>query len=207
MLLKAKDIALISVFSALCVVVGYARGLSLSWLPNVAEFMTVLIFVSGLMFGPVVGALNGAITLAIYTLIPYPFASPASFLYTTPPVLLAVMVALGSLYGLVGGFLRKRYSAVKINKRMIAEMAFWGLFLTFTYDVLASVGFYLAYSIYYTSVWEAIYWTFIPTIYMPYPPIVHTFTNTVIFALLSPPLVKAIGSYLGMRPKEQPLIQ
>jgi hypothetical protein len=85
---------------------------------------------------------------------------------------------------------------------VIAEMAFWGLLLTFMYDVLASMGFYLAYSIYYTSVWEAIYWTFIPTIYMPYPPIVHTFSNAIIFALLAPPLVKAIGSYLGMRPQE-----
>jgi len=202
MRLKAKDLTLISVFSALCVVVGYARGLALSSLPNVMEFMTALIFFSGLMFGWVVGVLDGGITLAIYTLIPYPFASPAAFLYQTPPVLLAVMIGLGSLYGLAGGILGKRYRAHKINTRLIAEMAFWGFLLTFTYDVLGSVGFYLAYSIYYTSVWEAIYWTFIPTIYMPYPPIVHTFTNTIVFALLVPPLIKAIGSYLGIRPQE-----
>jgi uncharacterized membrane protein len=200
MRLKAKDVALISVFSALCVVVGYARGLAVSSLPNVVEFMTVLIFVSGLMFGWVVGALDGAITLAIYTLIPYPFASPASFLFMTPPVLLAVMIGLGSLYGLVGGILGRRYRTHKMNVRLIAEMAFWGFLLTFTYDVLGSVGFYMAYSIYYTSVWQAIYWTFIP-MYMPYPPIIHTFTNTIVFAILAPPLIRAIGSFLGVRPQ------
>jgi uncharacterized membrane protein len=197
MRLKAKDVALVSVFSALCVVVGYVKISSLFALPNVVEFTAVLVFVSGLMFGWVVGALDGAISLAIITLIPYPLTSPAAFLFVTPPILLAVMIGLGALYGIVGGILGKRYSTKKINRRMVAELAFLGFLLTFTYDVLGSVGFYLAYSMYYSSVWEAILLTFTPTIYMPYPPIIHTFTNTVIFALLVPPLVKAIGRLQG----------
>jgi len=202
MRLEAKDVALISVFSALCVVIGYVKVSSLFSLPNVVEFTAVLVFVSGLMFGWVVGALDGAISVAIITLIPYPLTSPAAFLFVTPPILLAVMIGLGALYGIVGGILGKRYSAKKMSRRMIAELAFLGFLLTFTYDVLGSVGFYLAYSVYYNSVWEAILWTFIPTIYMPYPPIIHTFTNTVIFALLVPPLVKAIGRLQGVKPQE-----
>jgi len=201
MRLEAKDVALISVFSALCVVIGYVKVSSLFSLPNVVEFTAVLVFVSGLMFGWVVGALDGAISVAIITLIPYPLTSPAAFLFVTPPILLAVMIGLGALYGIVGGILGKRYSAKKMSRRMIAELAFLGFVLTFTYDVLGSVGFYLAYSVYYNSVWEAILWTFIP-IYMPYPPIIHTFTNTVIFALLVPPLVKAIGRLQGVKPQE-----
>jgi uncharacterized membrane protein len=202
MQLNAKDVALVSVFSALCVVVGYVKILSLFSLPNVLEFTGVLVFVSGLMFGWVIGALNGAISIAILTLIPYPLTSPAAFLFVTPPILLAVMIGLGSLYGLVGGILGKRYTALKIGRRLIVELAFLGFLLTFTYDVLASVGFYLAYSMYYGSVWDAIYLTFIPTIYMPYPPIIHTFTNTVVFALLVPPLVKAIGRLQGSKSQE-----
>jgi uncharacterized membrane protein len=202
MRLKAKDVALISVFSALCVVIGYVKVSSLFSLPNVVEFTAVLVFVSGLMFGWVVGALDGAISVAIITLIPYPLTSPGAFLFVTPPILLAVMIGLGALYGIVGGILGKRYSAKKMSRRMIVELAFLGFLLTFTYDVLGSVGFYLAYSVYYNSVWEAILWTFIPTIYMPYPPIIHTFTNTVIFALLVPPLVKAIGRLQGVKPQE-----
>ncbi len=196
--LKAKDLALISVFSAVCFVAGYGRGLALSSLPGVFEFMTVLIFVSGLMFGRVIGALNGAITLFIYMLVPYPFAHPAAFLFTISPVLLIVMVLLGAVYGIVGGFLGKRHNPMKINARFAAEMAFWGFVLTFIYDVLGSVGFYLAYPIFYASVWEAIYLTFIP-LYMPYPPIIHTFTNTLIFAILVPPLAKAISNFPGIK--------
>jgi len=202
MRLKAKDVALISVFSALCVVIGYVKVSSLFSMPNVVEFTAVLVFVSGIMFGWVVGALNGAIAVAIITLIPYPLTSPGAFLFVTPPILLAVMIGLGALYGLVGGFLGKRYNAEKLGRRKVAELALLGFVLTFAYDVLGSVGFYLAYSVYYSSVWEAIMWTFIPTIYMPYPPIIHTFTNTFIFVLLVPPLVKAIGRLQGVKTRE-----
>ena len=202
MRLKAKDVALVSVFSALCVVIGYVKVSSLFSLPNVIEFTAVLVFVSGVMFGWVVGALDGAISVAIITLIPYPLTSPGAFLFVTPPILLAVMSGLGALYGLVGGLLGKRYNTQKMSRRKVAELAVLGVMLTYAYDVLGSVGFYLAYSVYYSSVWEAIMWTFIPTIYMPYPPIIHTFTNTVIFALLVPPLVKAIGRLQGVAPKE-----
>jgi uncharacterized membrane protein len=202
MRLKAKDVALISVFSALCVVIGYVKVSSLFSLPNVVEFTTVLVFVSGLMFGLVVGALDGAISVAIIMLIPYPLTSPAAFLFVTTPILLAVMIGLGALYGIVGGILGKRYSTQKMSRRMIVELAFLGFLLTFTYDVLGSVGFYLAYSVYYSSVWEAILLTFIPTIYMPYPPIIHTFTNTIIFALFVPSLVKAIGRLQGVKLQE-----
>jgi uncharacterized membrane protein len=202
MRLKAKDVALISVFSALCVVIGYVKVSSLFSLPNVVEFTTVLVFVSGLMFGLVVGALDGAISVAIIMLIPYPLTSPAAFLFVTPPILLAVMIGLGALYGIVGGILGKRYRTQKMSRRMIVELAFLGFLLTFTYDVLGSVGFYLAYSVYYSSVWEAILLTFIPTIYMPYPPIIHTFTNTIIFALFVPSLVKAIGRLQGVKLQE-----
>jgi uncharacterized membrane protein len=150
MRLEAKDVALISVFSALCVVIGYIKVSALFSLPNVVEFTTVLVFISGIMFGRAVGALNGAISVAIITLIPYPLTSPAAFLFVTPPILLAVMIGLGALYGIVGGIFGKRYSTKKMSRKMIVELAFLGFLLTFTYDVLGSVGFYLAYSVYYS---------------------------------------------------------
>ncbi len=198
MQLKAKDLAIVSVFSAVSIIVGYGRGLALSSLPGIIEFMTVLIFVNGLMFGWVVGALNGAIALIIYMLVPYPFAHPAAFLFTISPILLIIMALLGALYGIVGGILGKRYNPININAKFVAEMAFFGFTLTLIYDVVGSIGFYLAYPIFYASVWEAIYLTFIP-LYMPYPPIIHTFTNTLVFALLVPPLTKAISNFPGVK--------
>jgi uncharacterized membrane protein len=192
--MEPKKIALIAVFSALCVVVGYARGVAISSLPGLVEFMTVFIFVSGYMFGWHVGALNGAIALAVYMLVPYPFAHPGAWMFSISPILLVIMSALGALYGLVGGIVGRKHTNTKINRRFILEMAFWGLVLTFSYDVLSSVGFYLAYPAYYTSIWQSIYFTFIP-LWLPYPPIAHTPVTTLIFAIVAPPLIRAVGNY------------
>jgi len=191
MKLQAKDLALVSLFSAACIVIGYGKGLSLPLLPGVVEFMAVVIFVSGFMFGWLVGALNGALTLAVYMLVPYSFAHPGAWLFVVSPILLIVMAGLGALYGMVGGIVGRRSSNKSITPRFAAIMALWGFALTFAYDILSSVGFYVAYPGIYPSVWEAIYMTFVPA-WMPYPPIIHTVTNTIVFALVAPPLVKAI---------------
>ena len=175
--------------SALTVVVAYSRGLTLSSLPGVFEFMTVLIFISGFCFGWAVGASVGAISLIIYILIPYPFAHPAAWMYSISPVLLVVMAGLGLLFGVAGAAASRVLDPVKV-KRFAVAMAAFGFSLTFAYDILSSIGFALAYPA-FESVWDAIVLTFVP-LYMPWPPIVHTVTNTVIFAILVPPLIGAI---------------
>jgi len=188
--LETKKVALTAALSAVTIVVAYAKGLSIAYLPGLIELMTVMIFVSGFCYGWIVGGCVGFISLTIYMLIPYPFAHPAAWLFTISPVLLLVMAALGALYGIVGGVFRKFQNPVKINKKFVAELAFWGFILTFIYDIFSSIGFYLAYPV-YPSVWEAIYMTFIPAYYL-YPPIVHTFTNTIVFAVIAPPLIHAL---------------
>jgi len=188
-MMNSKQIALIAMMSALTVVVAYSRGLTLSSLPGVFEFMTVLIFISGFCFGWVVGASVGAISLIIYILIPYPFAHPAAWMYSISPVLLVVMAGLGLLFGVAGAAASRVLDPVKV-KRFAVAMAALGFSLTFAYDILSSIGFALAYPA-FESVWDAIVLTFVP-LYMPWPPIVHTVTNTVIFAILVPPLIGAI---------------
>jgi hypothetical protein len=188
--LDAKRLALITLLSAVTIVIAYARGLGLASLPGLVEFMTVLIFVSGFCFGWVVGGCVGFIAVIIYMLIPYPFAHPAAWLFTISPILLFVMGALGALYGIVGGVFGKLHNPAKINIKFIAELSLLGFVLTFIYDVFSSIGFYMAYPV-YPSVWDAIYLTFIP-LYYPYPPIIHTATNTVVFAILAPALIHAI---------------
>lgn len=188
--METKKVALIAVLSAVTIAVAYAKGVSISYLPGVIELMTVMVFVSGFCFGWIVGGCVGFTSLTIYMLIPYPFAHPAAWLFTISPVLLVVMGALGALYGVTGGVLGKLHSPVKTSKKFVAEMAFWGFILTFIYDISSSIGFYLAYPV-YPSVWEAIYMTFIPA-YYPYPPIIHTFTNTIVFAMMAPALIYAI---------------
>ncbi|MEM3641996.1 MAG: hypothetical protein QXH37_08765 [Candidatus Bathyarchaeia archaeon] len=189
----ARKLALIVMLSAVTVVVGYGKGLGMAFLPGLVEFLTVMIFVSGFCFGWVVGSCVGFASVTIYMLIPYPFAHPAAWLFTISPVLLIVMGLLGAMFGFVGGFFGKLRNPVKINSRFVAELALLGFVLTFFYDILSSVGFYLAYPV-YSSVWEAIYLTFIP-LYMPYPPIIHTVTNTFVFAIIAPALIHAIRAF------------
>ena len=188
--MDTKKLALTTVLSAVTIVIAYARGLGLASLPGLVEFMTVLIFVSGFCFGWVVGGCVGFIAVTIYMLIPYPFAHPAAWFFTISPILLFVMGALGALYGIVGGVFGKLHNPAKINIKFIAELSLLGFILTFIYDVFSSIGFYVAYPV-YPSVWDAIYLTFIP-LYYPYPPIIHTATNTVVFAIVAPALIHAI---------------
>jgi len=192
--LETKQLALIAVLSAVVIATAYARGLGIPYLPGLIEGMTVMIFVSGFCFGWFVGGCVGFVALTIYMLVPYPFAHPAAWLFVISPVLLLVMGVLGALYGVVGGVLGKLQGSnpKKVGIKFITEMALFGFILTFIYDIFSSVGFYLAYPV-YPSVWEAIYMTFIPA-YYPYPPIIHTVTNTIVFAVIAPVLILAIRS-------------
>ena len=186
---NTKQIALIAVMSALAIVVAYSKGIAASSLPGVFEFMTVLIFISGFCFGALVGTSVGVISLSIYMLIPYPFAHPAAWLYTTSPVLLVVMAALGALFGLVGAFASRFLKPARWGRFSIG-LALIGFALTLTYDIVSSLGFALAYPA-FTDPIQAIYLTFVP-LYYPWPPIIHTATNTVIFAVVAPPLIQAV---------------
>ena len=187
--MNARQVALIAVMSALAIVVAYSRGLAISSLPGVFEFMTVLIFISGFCFGSLVGVSVGIISLSIYMLVPYPFAHPAAWLYTISPILLLVMAALGALFGLAGALSSKILKPAGWG-RFSLSLAVIGFALTLTYDIVSSLGFALAYPAFSDPI-QAIYLTFIP-LYYPWPPIIHTFTNTIIFAVIAPPLIQGI---------------
>ena len=187
--MNARQVALIAVMSALSIVIAYSRGLAISSLPGVFEFMTVLIFISGFCFGSLVGVSVGIISLSIYMLVPYPFAHPAAWLYTISPILLLVMAALGALFGLAGA-LSSRILKPAGWGRFSLSLAVIGFALTLTYDLVSSLGFALAYPAFSDPI-QAIYLTFIP-LYYPWPPIIHTFTNTIIFAVIAPPLIQGV---------------
>lgn len=187
--LTTRQITLIAAMSAVSIVVAYSKGLALSSLPGVFEFMTVLIFVTGFCFGTTVGGAVGVIALTIYMLIPSPFAHPAAWLFSTSPILLAVMALLGGMFGVAGGFLSKRIESERTS-RFTLTLGVVGLVLTFVYDIMSSVGFALAYPG-WTTIRQALWLTFVP-LYYPWPPIVHTASNALIFALVAPVLIIAI---------------
>ena len=187
--MNTKQLAAATILSSLTVVVAYSRGLAAPSLPGVFELTTVSVFVSGFCFGRRVGVLVGLVSLAVYMLIPYPFAHPAAWLYSISPVLLAVMMALGAMYGWLGAVASDRIDPEK--PRFALRLCILGFAATLVYDVGSSLGFALAYPA-FTSVYDALVLTFIP-LYYPWPPIVHTVTNTVIFGVLAPPLIRAVN--------------
>jgi uncharacterized membrane protein len=189
--ISARQVSLIAMMSAASIVVSYSKGLAAPSLPGVFEFMTVLIFVTGYCFGGLVGASVGVISLAIYMLIPFPFAHPAAWLFSISPVLLVVMALLGGMFGL-GGALTSKFMNPRRSVRFTLCLALIGMALTFVYDIMSSVGFALAYPA-FTNVWQSIVLTFVP-LYYPWPPIVHTATNAIIFAAVAPVLIFAIKS-------------
>ena len=192
MQLNTRKIALASALTAATIVIAYAKGLGMASLPGLVEFMTVTIFVTGFCFGWGVGLVVGSIAVTLYMLIPSPFAHPAAWIFITSPILLAVMAILGAFYGVVGGILGKIRNPEKKGPKFVIEIALWGGILTFIYDIFSSIGFYLAYPV-YSSVFEAIFLTFVP-LYYPYPPVIHTVTNIVVFAIVATPLIIAIQS-------------
>ncbi|MCX6654586.1 MAG: hypothetical protein NTY03_05635, partial [Candidatus Bathyarchaeota archaeon] len=105
------------------------------------------------------------------------------------PILLLVMVALGALFGLAGALSSKILKPAGWG-RFSLSLAIIGFALTLTYDLVSSLGFALAYPAFSDPI-QAIYLTFIP-LYYPWPPIIHTITNTVIFAVIAPPLIQGI---------------
>ena len=188
--MNARRIAVISIMSALAVVISYGKGLAMSFLPGLIEFTTVIIFVNGFCFGTVIGGAVGMLSMTIKMLVPYPFAHPASWIFTISPILLATEALLGGMYGVVGGILGKKWSFREKRTTLIVKLSLSSFVLTFIYQILSSIGFYLAYPV-YPSVWEAIYLTFIP-LYYPYPPIIHALTNPLIFASVGTMLIYAI---------------
>lgn len=187
--LNTKQITLIATLSAATIVVSYSKGFASATMPGLFEFMTVLIFVTGFCFGSVVGGAVGVISLSIYMLIPFPFAHPAAWLFNTSPILMVVMALLGGMFGIAGSF-ASRYLQPRRDIRFTISLGVIGLVLTFIYDIVSSVGFALAYPA-FTTIWQAVVLTFVP-LYYPWPPIIHTVTNTLIFASIAPVLIYAI---------------
>ncbi|MBD3187406.1 hypothetical protein GF325_11295, partial [Candidatus Bathyarchaeota archaeon] len=87
-------IALVGVYSATTVGAAYAFTL----IPNV-EFLSVLVFLGGMIFGHFIGMLNGLVSATMYFVFNVNGMSPAP--------LLALQVLLYTTLGLLGGMIRK----------------------------------------------------------------------------------------------------
>ncbi|MBK6732803.1 MAG: hypothetical protein IPG61_01675 [bacterium] len=146
-------------------------GYLLAWLPNV-EIMTVITAVAGVVLGPVLGFLCGAMAAAIYSI-----ASPMG---SAPPLLLlAQMLGMG-LAGPVGHVAAGRVAGVagRVSRRAVARAAAGGLVATVLYDALTNLAGLLIFDLP------------LPVVLVGAVPffLVHAASNVAIFAVFLPVL-------------------
>jgi LytS/YehU family sensor histidine kinase len=166
----AIRVAFIAIFAALAIGGNYA----LSALPNV-ELSSVMVFLSGFLFGPFIGALVGFIAMLIYQ-----FWNPwGAFL---PPIGLAV-IGCTIFIGIVGGILGKALHRLdQSDSRWFLVPALFGVLLTLFYDLVTTFAYSFTFAI-----------PFIVTILTGLPfMIIHIASNTVLFGLLTQPVTLAV---------------
>jgi uncharacterized membrane protein len=175
---ESRKASLIAVTVAACLGSNYA-------LIGVANFkvMDLLVFVSGFVFGPMIGASVGILVWTVYGLLnPYGFV---------PQIWIATMLS-ESIYGVAGGLLGKSLSAVRLpSNRAGLSILFGatGFLLTLTYDLVTNIAFALTFNVPIIAALIA---------GIPFA-IIHEASNTVLFGICSIPLITVLErSYRGM---------
>jgi len=181
---KTFKVVLISMFSALAVVLGYA----LAYIPNV-ELFTLTIFLGGFILGKRDGLVIGLLSSLIFV-----FFNPYG---TSPLILFIYQIAHYSLTGLTGGvikdfFRKKKYFKPKGDLylfRIMIILGSIGAIITFVYDLISTlIGAFLVSTSFEFFIISYIYG-------FPFT-IVHLIGNTIEFIFILPGLVSLINKFL-----------
>jgi len=166
----AIRVALIAILAALAIGGNYA----LSAIPNV-ELSSVMVFLSGILFGPVIGGLVGFIAMIIYQ-----FWNPwGAFI---PPIGLAV-IGCTFFIGIVGGILGKALKRLDYSdSRWFLLPAMFGILLTLFYDLVTT----FMYSLTFGVPFSVAIITGLPFM------MVHVGSNAILFGLLAQPITRAV---------------
>ena len=166
----AIRVALIAVLAAMAIGGNYA----LSAIPNV-ELSSVMVFLSGFLFGPFIGAFVGLIAMSIYQL----WNPWGAF---NPPIGLAV-IGCTILIGIIGGILGRALKRLAYpDNRWLLLPSLFGILLTLFFDLVTN----FAYSISFGP-------PFIVTIATGFPFMaIHVVTNAILFGLLTEPVSMAV---------------
>jgi uncharacterized membrane protein len=174
--MRAAKVALIITFIALSIATNYV----LVVLPNLVV-MDFIVFLGGFCFGPVIGALIGILSWALYGIInPYGFV---------PSVWVATMLS-ESIYGIIGGLLgRSLYSINLEEQRLKSSILFgsFGLIITLGYDIITNIVYALTFNV-------SILVSFLTLV--PFA-ILHEISNAAIFGIGSVPLIRAVKKVVG----------
>lgn len=178
--MNSQKLAIITLLAALSIGTNYAM-ISLF---NV-KLMDLIVFISGFCFGPLVGALIGIISWAVYgTLNPIGFSLP---------IWLSTMFS-ETIYGIVGAAIRKslnpnelkEFKSERVNTYFFFGIL--GMFLTFVYDIITNMVFG------YVSGWNILFAIIVG--FVPFG-LVHMFSNAFFFGLGCAPAINAVLNIVG----------
>jgi uncharacterized membrane protein len=159
---------------AVFIALGVALGYLFSAIPNV-ELVTSTVFLSGYLFGPLYGAVVGALTEAIYSAF-NPYGAAPLHLWTAQVISFAII-------GAVGGWIGSLHIQSRI--RLVAVLGFSGFVCTLFYALTTSLAYFLmagqTLPILISGLIQGIGFY-----------IVHIVTNTMIFAILLPILIRRL---------------
>jgi len=164
-----REIILMAVFIALAI----AGGLFLAQFPNI-ELVTVTIFLGGMILGIGRGVIIGAIAEFLYSFFnPYGVAAP--------PLLIAQVMSM-ALAGAAGGVMRNLFGH---RQPPMWLLGLAGFALTFVFDLLTTLSFTV-------FIGSGLAGLFAAVIFGIYFYIAHQVSNTLIFALLLPILLRRL---------------
>lgn len=175
-MLSSRKVCLIAVITALCIGSNYA----LIGIPNL-KVMDFFVFITGFIFGPVIGASVGILIWLIYGVInPYGFV---------PQVWISTMLS-ETFYGLAGGALGKWASSIDLNEnhlRLSILFGAVGFITTLLYDLSTNVVYAFSFGV-----------PLIVAIIMGVPfAVLHEISNAIIFGACSIPLIIALEKFIG----------
>lgn len=165
---RSVKITMIAIFAALAIGASYMLAPFIN-----IELMSVLLFISGFLYGWYIGLFVGIISSLVY----YgwnPFGVPPLPIYM-------VCVGCMAFIGLFGGIIKSNshIKKIEINTRNISKLALVGFFYTVLFDLLTNLVY--AY-VYYAGDFRLALITGFPFM------IIHLISNTVVFSVLVLPI-------------------
>ncbi|MFX1562263.1 MAG: hypothetical protein ACFFDP_03035 [Promethearchaeota archaeon] len=170
----AWKVSLIAILTATALGGNYA----LSGVPNV-EISSVMVFLSGFLFGFTIGALVGFTAMTIYQ-----FLNPwGPFI---PPIGGAV-IACTVFIGIVGGISGRNYQIGKtVEIKWVTGLALLGVTTTLFFDLATNYAYTITFGVPYIVA---------VTFGLPFS-LIHVASNGLLFGLLTPPISQVVSQIL-----------
>jgi hypothetical protein len=170
--LNTREITLLSVITALCI------GIQLTPRPPNVEFTSLLVFLTGFLFGVRFGIFLGALVMFVNGLL-----SPWGFAGGILPFQILGM----AIIGLAGGVYRRTFKSIDFSLEHLLEVTLLGAFFTLVYDFITNAGHALLFGpdLIAVIITGALF------------TLIHVLSNTLMFAFAFIPLVEVIKKFLG----------